>query len=70
MESTYTDKVRSRILSPDTFIRAQFTGAQKGGEMPWIKVIVRPVELRGEVHLQFSFLKGIKAETILAVLSI
>ncbi|MFN8433944.1 MAG: SAM-dependent methyltransferase [Anaerolineales bacterium] len=55
MESTYTDKVRSRILSPDTFIRAQFTGAQKGGEMPWIKVIVRPVELRGEVHLQFSF---------------
>ena len=55
MESNYTDKVRSRMLARDTFIRAQFTGEQKGAEMPWIKVIVRPVELRGEVHLQFSF---------------
>jgi len=55
MELTYTDKVRSRMLSRDTFIRAQFTGAQKSAEMAWIKVIIRPVELRGEVHLQFSF---------------
>ena len=55
MESTYTDKVRAHILSRGTFIRVQFTGAQKGAGMAWIKVIVRPVELRGEVHLQFSF---------------
>lgn len=55
METSYTEKVRTRILAHDTFIRAQFTGAQKGAEMPWIKVIVRPVEIKGEVHLQFSF---------------
>ena len=55
MEINYTDKVRERILTRDTFIRAVFTGAQKGAEMEWIKVVVRPVEIRGEVLLQFSF---------------
>lgn len=55
MEINYTDKVRERVLARDTFIRAVFTGAQKGAEMEWIKVVVRPVEIRGEVHLQFSF---------------
>lgn len=55
METSYTEKVRTRILARDTFIRAQFTGAQKGADMAWVKVIVRPVEIKGEVHLQFSF---------------
>lgn len=55
MEINYTDKVRERVLARDTFIRAVFTGAQKGAEMEWIKVVVRPVEIKGEVHLQFSF---------------
>ncbi len=55
METNYTDNVRSRILARDTFIRAQFTGAQKGAELNWLKVVIRPVELKGVVHLQFSF---------------
>lgn len=55
MENNYTDKIRSWILNRSAFIRAQFTGAQKGADMAWIKVVVRPVELRGEVYLQFSF---------------
>lgn len=55
MESDYTDKVRARILARDTFVRAMFTGAQKGADLSWVKIIIRPVELRGEVHLQFSF---------------
>lgn len=55
METNYTDNVRSRILARDTFIRAQFTGAQKGAELNWLKVVIRPVELKGIVHLQFSF---------------
>lgn len=55
MENNYTDNVRSRILARDTFIRAQFTGAQKGAELNWLKVVIRPVEIKGIVHLQFSF---------------
>ena len=55
MEINYTDKVRERILARETFIRAVFTGVQKGAEMGWIKVVVRPVEIKGVLHLQFSF---------------
>lgn len=55
MENNYTDKVRERILARDTFIRAQFTGAQKGADLEWIKVVIRPVKIKGDFHLQFSF---------------
>lgn len=55
MENNYTDNVRSRILARDTFIRAQFTGMQKGAELNWLKVVIRPVEIKGIIHLQFSF---------------
>lgn len=55
MENNYTDKVRARILDRDTFVRAVFTGQQKGADFEWVKVVVRPVELKGLVHLQFSF---------------
>ena len=55
MENNYIDNVRSRILARDTFIRAQFTGAQRGAELNWLKVVIRPVEIKGIVHLQFSF---------------
>jgi len=55
METNYTDKVRERILTRDTFVRAVFSGAQKGADLEWIKVVIRPVEIKGEFHLQFSF---------------
>jgi len=55
MEDNYIKKVRERILSRDTFIRAVFTGQQKGAEMGWVKLVIRPVELKDGVHLQFSF---------------
>jgi hypothetical protein len=55
MEKNYTDKVHERILTRDTFVRAVFTGSQKGAELGWLKVVIRPVELKGVVHLQFSF---------------
>jgi len=50
----YIKQVRERILHKETFARAVFSGIQKGMELTWIKVVVRPVEIRGEVYLQIS----------------
>lgn len=60
MESDYKQLVRERILARDTFIRAVFSGEQKDASVPWMKVVVRPVELKGQVHLQFSYFDGKK----------
>jgi SAM-dependent methyltransferase len=51
----YKQLVRERILQRESLIRAAFTGEQKGSSLPWVKVTVRPVELKGQVHLQFSY---------------
>jgi len=55
MESDYKQLVRERILTSDTFIRAVFSGEQKGASVRWMKVVLRPVELKGQFHLQFSY---------------
>ncbi len=55
MESDYKHLVRERILARDELIRATFSGEQKGSSLAWNKVIVRPVEIKGEIHLQFSY---------------
>lgn len=55
MNQEYKDRVRERILASDILIRATFSGEQKGSSVPWTKVIVRPVEIKGEINLQFSY---------------
>ena len=55
MSEDYKDKVRERILNRDTFVKAVFTGHQKGADIDWVKILIRPVEIKGEYHLQFSF---------------
>jgi hypothetical protein len=47
------------VLGPD-FRRATFAGAARLAPSPWVRVVVRPVELRGERHLQFSYFDGRK----------
>ena len=43
------------VLSPG-FRRATFGGSVRGGRpSPWVRVVVRAVELRVEPHLQFSY---------------
>jgi hypothetical protein len=58
-----TDKDRERVrqliaetILASTFRRATFGGATRG-DVPtsWVRVVIRPVELRGERHLQFSY---------------
>ena len=55
MDSDYRQLVRERILASDAFIRAVFSGEQKGASVQWMKVVVRPVELKGQIHWQFSY---------------
>jgi len=51
----YSLLVQKRILDQNSFIRAVFSGEQKGSSVAWVKVVVRPVELKGKVHWQFSY---------------
>jgi hypothetical protein len=37
------------------FSRATFAGATRGAACEWVRVVVRPVELRGERHVQFAY---------------
>ncbi len=55
MESEYKQLARQRILDRESLIRAVFTGAQKGESQVWVRVVVRPVELKGALHLQVSY---------------
>ena len=55
MEVDYKQLVRAKILAGESLIRAVFTGQQKGSAQSWVKVVVRPVELKGQIHLQFSY---------------
>jgi len=54
MEQDYKQSVRNRILDRDNFVRAVFSSEQKGMSVQWNKVTVRPVEIKGEMNLQFS----------------
>lgn len=55
MEQEHNKLIKERILARETFVRATFSGEQKGFSMQWVKVVVRPVEIKGEINLQFSY---------------
>ena len=55
MEQDHKKLVRERILTDQSFVRAVFSGQQKGTLLAWGKVVVRPVEIKGERNLQFSY---------------
>jgi hypothetical protein len=47
--------VRDAVFADD-FRRATFAGPRRSGAAwPWLRVVVRPVRLRGRRHLQFSY---------------
>jgi SAM-dependent methyltransferase len=53
------DPAAARRLVIDTvaaadFRRATFAGPQRGRPSPWLRITIRPVEIRGERHLQIS----------------
>ena len=50
----YAERVRECILAGDSLVRAVFSGRQAGTTLPWIKVLVRPVRIKGALHWQVS----------------
>lgn len=55
MASEHIAKVRSLILTSHSLVRAIFSGRQRGTTLAWIKVTVRPVQIKGAFHWQFSY---------------
>lgn len=51
----YYTVLRTAILDSAAFIRATFSGRQRGHELAWKKLVIRPVTLKGQPHLQFSY---------------
>jgi SAM-dependent methyltransferase len=45
------------------FRRATFAGATRGTATEWVRVVIRPVDLRGERHYQFAYQGAKKAVT-------
>lgn len=46
--------LKEAICGPD-FARATFAGAARGASTEWVRVVVRPVEVRGAPHVQFAY---------------
>jgi SAM-dependent methyltransferase len=46
--------IKEAVTGPE-FSRATFAGATRGAACEWVRVVVRPVELRGERHVQFAY---------------
>lgn len=51
----YKQLIQKRIIDQGSFVRAVFSGEQKGVSVQWVKVTVRPVEIKNAIHLQFSY---------------
>lgn len=51
----YLSLIRETILNPETFVRATFSGRQKGQSLRWQRITIRPVLLKNKRHLQFSY---------------
>lgn len=63
MSSADREAVRALVtemIHDESFRRATFGGAARAGESPWARVVVRPLDLRGRRHLQFSYFDGRK----------
>lgn len=46
--------LKDAVTGPD-FARATFAGAARGASTEWVRVVVRPVEVRGARHVQFAY---------------
>src|SRR5260370_1127233 len=51
----YQQLIRDSILNNEDFIKATFSGKPRNRAVAWMKVIVRPVLVRGQKHIQFSY---------------
>lgn len=55
MAEDYRQIIRNSLLDEDTFVRLTFKGKLQGQSPPYRRIVVRPVLIKGERHLQFSY---------------
>src|SRR5712691_9542413 len=55
MSQGYKETIKHLVLDEDTFLRMTLKGAVRGHEVPWRRVVVRPVLIKNARHLQFSY---------------
>ena len=55
MVKDYIETIKQLVLDDDTFLRMTLKGAVRGQEVPWRRVVVRPVLIKNARHLQFSY---------------
>jgi SAM-dependent methyltransferase len=55
MAVEYKDQVKSMVLDEQVFVRLTMKGQARDAIMPWRQVIVRPVLIKNERFLQFSY---------------
>ena len=51
----YRQQIKDAVLDEASFVRLTARGPVRGGQAPWRRVIVRPVEIKLGRHLQFSY---------------
>ena len=56
----YRELVRRAVLDGGSFQRLVLSGTGRHASAPWVKVSLRPVEVRGKRHLQFVYSDGVK----------
>jgi hypothetical protein len=57
-ETDFQTMLASAIQDADTFVSATFSGRQRNTRPEWEKISLRPVELKGQRHLQVLFWDG------------
>lgn len=63
MSEDYRDVVRTAVLDQDQFVRATFSGQQRGEALEWVRVTLRPVQVKGAKRIQFAYYDAKKCIT-------
>jgi SAM-dependent methyltransferase len=61
--SEYQAIVSQAILNQATFVRAVFSGFQRGATVPYTRVVLRPIEVKGQAVVQFAYFDAKKCIT-------
>jgi SAM-dependent methyltransferase len=55
MTQDYKEIIKHAVLDEQTFVKLTMKGLVRGPAVPWQKIVVRPVLVRGKRHLQISY---------------
>jgi SAM-dependent methyltransferase len=55
VEAEHRKLVEEAVLNEPRFLRAVFSGRLPGHSLPWQRIVVRPIQIKGEVHVQFTY---------------